>query len=748
MAPIDPGAVLNIVSGVIMGVLGLALMATDLDRDDNRLFGLLAVFWSVQIVAANTVRLTGDTDLALFAGLLSLAFLIPLYFFIAAFAATFPEPRGLLGTSPLAVAALALPAGGALAALFLEPDLLLEGVATLPDGSLTLQWGSLLPYLVTAPFFGALSYALYVMLRRLDEASSPVRRKQITFVLAALAAFTAYYAPTQAIKFGGDALGLGAAPEAGSADALLIAGIMLATVVILGMIVVRLIQRLRRPPAEQAGQEARLVLTVIGVAAGAAGLGWTVEVLGGPQLELLGLFRAGSVGLIVYGIARYQLFDIDLRTKRWTAMGGAGLAGIALAAAAWVVLTRLSIAPALPAVGAVIVGAAAFLPALHVAYRVADRMVPGVQADGEHTYLRKLQVYRAAVEEHLGQGRPAKPEAPELAKLRDHLGLTERDHNVVVTLATAEAEPGQHRPALEPGSRAFGKYELEEVLAEGGFGRILKARDTLLGRPVVIKELLAKWRENEQVVGRFLREAQVAGQLDDPRIVSVYGVEQHGGDHYVIMEYLSGGSLADRLQDGSLGLGQAIRVAQGVLEALSSAHAHGVVHRDVKPGNVLLDGQGEVKLADFGIASLTRTDPDETLSGLTPDAPQPGSLTAMSPEQARGDPVDHRTDLYAVGALLYRMVTGRPHVDLDGLDEVAARGRIADGPEVALPDDVPAPLARVIETAMAKDPDDRFQNARGFLGALEEIQDELASPGSATGEGVPGTGGASSLRPG
>lgn len=714
----DPAAVVNVVSGVLMGALGAALLVWNTEREWNRLFGLLALFWGAQILSANTVRLTTDGSLAFAAGKLSLAFLIPLYFFITAFAATFPRPRGPFGTSPVAVAVLALPAAAALGALFFQPESLLAGVITRPDGSITLSWGPLLPYLVTAPFFGSISYALYTMMRRLGEARSPTERKQVGAVLSALGLYTAYYAPRQLASFGADALGWGMAEEAGSAEAALIALVMAATVAILLLVLVKLARRGLGPTGSPARFEARASILLVGLGLTAAVTVELVAALGGPSLELVGLFRTGSVVLIVYAVARYQLFDLDLRAKRWTAVAAAVLAVSALGVAAFLGLQQLPLTPTVEVALTALVAALAFMPALHVSFRLADRVAPQVSEAGDHLYLRKLEVYRAAVERRLAEGEEPGVEDTELARLREGLELSQRDHGVVLTLAQSEAEPERSHPSMEPGTTAFGKYELEQVLAEGGFGRVLKARDTVLNRPVVIKELLAKWRDDDTIVERFLREARIAGQLTHPNIVSVYGIEHHGSDHYILMEYVPGGTLEERLEEGPLAPNEAILLAQDVLSALGAAHEQGVVHRDVKPSNVLFDERGRAKLTDFGIAHLTRQDPQGTVSGLTTKGEQPGTLAYMSPEQARGDPVDERSDLYGAAAMLYRSVTGQPPVEVAGLELAAGRQRIAEAERPDL-DDLPGGLDRVLSRALARDPGDRFPTAEAFLDALQ-----------------------------
>jgi hypothetical protein len=436
-----------------------------------------------------------------------------------------------------------------------------------------------------------------------------------------------------------------------------------------------------------------------------------------PWVELLGPVRIASVGLIVYAIARYQLFDVDLRVKHAAATAAAGVALAAVGAATWLVLRSTTLPDAWSGGLALAAALVVALPAVRISYRIADRVAPSVSRAGDHLYLRKLEVYRAAVESALRDGHEARADDAWLAQTRARLGLTERDHAVVVSLATEGADTRvAAAPELAPGRVAFGKYAIERVLAEGGYGRVLLARDRILGRAVVIKELLAHWRGDPRVVRTFLQEARIAGELQHPNIVAVYAVESHGQDHYIVMEHVGGGTLAQRMGDGKLPLPESVRVARDVLSALQAAHERGVVHRDVKPTNVLLTGKGDVKLTDFGIAQVISSEPQRTVSGLTTGSFHPGTLQYMSPEQARGLPLDARSDVYAVGALLHRMTTGRPHLDVASMDEFTARNAIAAAPPpaatgIAWLDDV---LAR----ALAPDPAARYPTARAFADAL------------------------------
>ena len=678
----------NVVSGLLMAALALVLIRADPRKDWNRLFALFAGFWGIQIVAANAVRLLPTAPLARFAGEMALAFVIPVPFLAAMFAVTFTGRRA----HPLLVAAFLAPALASLVLLFAAPELLLATVEPARTG-FTLVWGPTFPALVVAPLYAALFYAMFLLARRLGATEGVIERRRVAFVLAALGVFVAYNVPVQLALFGS-----GQAMEARATEALAIAAVMLVGLALLAFVSVRL--------ARMPGAEARAALFAIGISFLVALAVEALPLLGGPRLELLGVVRAASVALIVYAIARYQLFDIDLRVKHAATALGALVAAGGLAAAAWAIVRGIGVTPTLRAL---VVGAAllvALVPLWRVARSVADRVAPRVSREGDHLYLRKLEVYRAAVESRASE--------PTLAELRSKLGLTEREHDVVVNMALARAEPSV-APDLRPGGVVFGKYAIDSVLGEGGYGRVFLARDRILQRPVVIKELQARWRGNASVVRTFLREAQIAGRLNHPNIVGVLEVERHGEDHYIVMEHMPGGSLEERLQGGALPPNEAARVTRSVLLALEAAHAQGVVHRDVKPANILLGAHGEVKLTDFGIAQMSADDPQRTISGLTTHGPAAGTLQYMSPEQARGRPLDARSDLYAVGALLYRMLTGRPHIDLSGLDEFSARAAVA---EAAPPPSPPGALGAVATKALAREPAERYQGAREFLAAL------------------------------
>ncbi|TML13370.1 MAG: serine/threonine protein kinase, partial [Actinobacteria bacterium] len=202
-----------------------------------------------------------------------------------------------------------------------------------------------------------------------------------------------------------------------------------------------------------------------------------------------------------------------------------------------------------------------------------------------------------------------------------------------------------------------GRYELQRRLARGGMADVFLARDRLLDRPVAIKVLFPDLAADPAFVQRFRREAQAAANLNHPNIVSIFDWGQQDDTYFIVMEFIDGRSLADLIRtEGALDADRAAEIASDVAAALGIAHRSGVIHRDVKPGNVLITSDGQVKVADFGIATvLSDTNTDLTRAGTVM-----GTATYFSPEQAQGRSVDARSDLYSLGAVLYEMIVGRP----------------------------------------------------------------------------------------
>ncbi|MCJ7752951.1 MAG: serine/threonine protein kinase, partial [Thermoanaerobaculales bacterium] len=282
---------------------------------------------------------------------------------------------------------------------------------------------------------------------------------------------------------------------------------------------------------------------------------------------------------------------------------------------------------------------------------------------------------------------------------------------------------------IEAGRR-LGPYEIVAAIGAGGMGEVYRARDTRLERVVAIKVLPAHLAENPELRQRLEREAKAVSSLSHPHICPLYDIGHEDGIDYLVMEFIDGETLGERLANGPLSLDETLKYGGQIADALEKAHRQGIVHRDLKPGNIMLTASG-AKLLDFGLAKA-----DSTVGGSdadltrTPTVSQPlttagtvlGTYQYMAPEQLEGKEADSRTDIFSFGAVLYEMATGRRA--FAGASQASLIGAImheAPAPVSSIQPMTPPAFDRVVQTCLAKDPEERWQTAHDVKLQLQWI---------------------------
>ncbi|HET9528433.1 MAG TPA: protein kinase [Pyrinomonadaceae bacterium] len=279
----------------------------------------------------------------------------------------------------------------------------------------------------------------------------------------------------------------------------------------------------------------------------------------------------------------------------------------------------------------------------------------------------------------------------------------------------------------------LGNYKILEKLGEGGQGTVYKAIDSKLGRTVVIKVLPAELTAKEANLKRFEREARLASALDHPNICTIFDLNEINGIHFIVMQYIEGRNVRQLVNGRPLSLESALSIALQTTDALAAAHARGIIHRDIKAGNVMVTPTGQVKVLDFGLAKLLDEDAART-SGIhhteiTEFGVPYGTATYAAPEQARGDRVDSRADIFSTGVLLYEMLAGS--WPFRGSTAIEVRHAVLNEEPQPLakvrPGRVPAQLQTILDKALAKDPRDRYQKISYFANDLRAVIREVSS---------------------
>ncbi|HUF17173.1 MAG TPA: protein kinase, partial [Thermoanaerobaculia bacterium] len=287
--------------------------------------------------------------------------------------------------------------------------------------------------------------------------------------------------------------------------------------------------------------------------------------------------------------------------------------------------------------------------------------------------------------------------------------------------------------------KRISRYTISQKLGSGGMGDVYLAEDTSLGRRVAVKILPSQFTPDASRLSRCQSEARIVSTLNHPNILTIFEIGQEDDQHFIVTEFIDGETLRDRLGRSTLSLSEVVDISSGVLAALAEAHAAGVVHRDIKPENVMIRRDGLIKVLDFGLAKRTDAAPggssgSDAATAIRATAPGTvlGTVSYMSPEQARGLEVDGRTDLFSLGAMLYEMLTGRvPFEGQTSTDVLAAILQRTPAPMSRFTTDLPQEMNWVVEKALHKDRDERYQTAREMLSDLRRVQRASDShPGS------------------
>jgi eukaryotic-like serine/threonine-protein kinase len=272
------------------------------------------------------------------------------------------------------------------------------------------------------------------------------------------------------------------------------------------------------------------------------------------------------------------------------------------------------------------------------------------------------------------------------------------------------------------------QYTIVSKIGEGGMGEVYRARDTKLGRDVAIKVLPTSLSENADRLNRFEQEAQAAGALNHPNILSIYHIGTHDGAPYIVSELLEGETLRERMAGGALPQRKAIDYGLQITKGLAAAHEKGIIHRDVKPDNVFITDDGRVKILDFGLAKLTATDGTQSQTEVptrkvnTDPGTVMGTMGYMSPEQLKGQHIDHRTDIFSFGAILYEMLSGKRAFRGDSMAETMSAILREDPPDLSETNKTVSPaLERVVRHCLEKNPAERFHSARDLAFAIESL---------------------------
>lgn len=685
-----------LISALAIVVLGIASLMGGRSRARGAIaFGLFAVCWGIQIAAANLASVaSSEAAASLLYGVSFVLLLVTppvLLLFVSSQVTSWKMVwRGLsLAAGANAVIALFLTLAGT--------GLVYQGVAG-EAGAFSPVYSSLWPLLVTIPFYGTLTCALIGLVTSRNESITPRTMTPATTLAVGLAIVVAFSSAHNAVIFANYAL---TDPLEGD---VLLAIVLGALTLICGAVGYQALRAARTSVTSQEKRLGHILAAAIFIPLVWGLMEGYVAAQYAPTFSTIGLWRLAGVAVIAYGLARWRVFDLPQRTQSAaaTAAGATGAAaGGALAySAAALAFPGLLV----PAIAGLAVAGAALVPGVRVAKRIVYTMKGQSQEKLEETlYGQRIETYRAALEASLARG-SLEADEPFLSALRERFGITEPEDRVLRHYA-------KNSVLVPREGDGASTYERLRLLGEGGGGRTWLARDRVRDRLVVIKEPLGRWQHEPALKESVLREARLASKVRHPNVVAIEEVAEHNGCPVIVMEYLEGGSVEDALRSrGNLPWRESVSLVEGVLRGLEAVHAVGIVHRDVKPSNVLLSGDRVPKLADFGVAIPSSTGGKTVVeAGATTLA---GTMAYMSPEQRAGTSIgDRQSDLYACAALLHECLYGTPPVP---------------GAVIRFQNDLPAGLQAVLTRGLAANPAERYASARAFA---EDLRRAAAAPG-------------------
>ncbi len=700
----NPSAMVAIASGAAIFALGAAVLVVGLrahlpraSRAPAVAFGAFLITWGAQIGVANTANLAADPATVVPWAHANAVLSILLAEALAILLLLYPTPRPAARQASAWIL-VTLPAAVFLLVYAQQPELMVKG-ASWSHGYPRLDPGPLDGPVSILAVLGLFVVFLAVMGRALFTTRDDATRRQAALLTAALMCYVSYKAAELAtlILPAWRAVMAAISPADAASVVLAVAGAAMVLAVVLW-------HAARIPQTPWRG-----LLLLAGTLPAAAAVGeYALVAAGFNSVKTSGIWRLGSAALMTYAVVRFRLFDVELRLWRLVPpVGYLALTGSALALL-WARKGHvLSEVPALGAVASASV-VAAMVPMVRASRQRVIRLLDHPDRR-EAVDLRRLEVYGAA----LAAIGPDAETDPWLRQLRRQLGVTPAEHGLVAALASSPRLLNQGRQqSLQPGEVVGGRYRCEGRINEGGHCIVHKAVDLRSGNAVVLKELRPEQRHDAGMRIRLAREVAALEGFDDPNVVRLLDVVNEGGCPLLVLEFLTGGSLAKLMAGGPLPPATAAGIASDILAGLQRLHARGIVHRDIKPANILLNASGRAKVADLGIARLA----NEDSAGLTQVGQHPGTPSYMSPEQARGALLDGRSDLYAAGVVLYEMATGRQAEPARPQGARPGRGKT--------PFDLaglPAPLSGILRRALATEPEGRYPNAESFHAALAPL---------------------------